>query len=236
MATQETQRAVAALDLADYRNYVNTITAADAEIRASQFADAREQLLTVPVARRGWEWAHLFLRAEKTLLTVADRAPCTWSENTGLGGVNRGVLDTLVKDPDGKHVYFRYCNRVNVWNTETLEHSVVGPTPGNVVAAARSGRSIEYSSASDEATPWPERKWNVYAADSIGRQLPKLIGTVERQPGCADLSRDGRILALGLRPLVTAAPTGPFTRSNRHFRSVGWRTPGIWRETSSPKS
>lgn len=212
MATQETQRAVAALDLADYRNYVNTITAADAEIRASQFADAREQLLTVPVARRGWEWALLFLRAEKTLLTVADRARCGWSESTGTGyvNVNGFGLDTLVKDPDGKHVYFRYCNRVNVWNTETLEHSVVGPTPGNVVAAARSGRSIEYSSASDNATSWAEKKWNVYAVDSIGRQLPKLIGTVERQPACADLSRDGRILALGLRPLVTAAPTAPF--------------------------
>ena len=158
MATQETQRAIAALGLADYRNYVITIAAADAEIQASRFSDARERLLRVPPARRGWEWEHLFLRAESSR-TLVDLAPCP-------AGSLVFAIDALVKDPDGKRIYFRHCQRVNSWNTETLEHSVA-LSPNVIVAAAASGRRVEYVLASDKATPPPEKKWNVYVADAV---------------------------------------------------------------------
>jgi serine/threonine protein kinase/WD40 repeat protein len=201
IATQEAQRTTEALDLSDYRNYVITIAAADGEIRAGRFSDARERLLRVAAARRGWEWDHLFLRAEKTLLTLAG-VPCPARPP----GSPVHAIDTLVKDPDGKRIYFTDCQRVNSWNTDTFERSVRVADSNDILAALPFSRRVEFSTASDRATPQAERKWNVHVADAIGVQLPKLIGTVDRRPSCADLSRDGRTLALGLNPLYKPGP------------------------------
>ena len=190
IATQEAERAVAARDLVDYQNYVITIGAADAEIQARRFSEARQRLLTVPAARRGWEWDHLLLRAEPhlTLPHAGNPARCPMH-----------AVSTLATDPDGKRIYFGHCQHLDSWNTETLAHSVAVSEPNIIVAAAPLGRRVEYSLASDKATPPPEKKWNVHVVDSSGIRSPKL--TVDREPACADLSRDGRILAVGLRPL-----------------------------------
>src|SRR5678816_3686171 len=96
------------------------------------------------------------------------------------------ALDALVKDSDGKRIYFRHCQRVNSWNTGTLEHSVAVSGPNLVLSAAPSGRRVEYFLVSDEATPQPEKKWNVFVVDSSGVQSPRL--TIHREPACADLS------------------------------------------------
>jgi len=190
LATQETDRANAARDRSDYGNYVIAIAAADAEIRASRFSQAHELLSTAPAARRGWEWGHLSLRAESTFLVLADRAPCP-------GNIlpDRTIFDTdtLVKGIDGKRIYFRYCQRLNGWNTETLEQSVILPSASRIVAATPSGRVISAGPAN--------QRWNLFVADAFDALSPKVIGRVDREPACADVSSDGRILALGFRPL-----------------------------------
>jgi WD40 repeat protein len=208
----------AALNLSDYRNYVVTIAAADAEVQASRFSEARERLLTAPAAMRGWEWDHLFLRAESTLLTLADRLPCS-TANSGLWST-----DTLVKDPDGKRIYFRHCQRVNRWDTETLAHSQSLSYP-HVVVAAPSGRKVMKAT-----TRGPERKWNVYVSDAFGVESPRLVGAVDSPPACADLSVDGRLLALGLEsstppPRLTDVFEVWDTKTGRRISSVKLSNP-----------
>jgi serine/threonine protein kinase len=187
-AVDATQRAVDALDLAGSRNYAITIFAADAEVRASRFWQARELLLTVPLARRGWEWEHLNLRAEKTLMTLADHAPCPTRQS------GQFPTEDLVKDADGKRIHFKYCQRVNTWNTETFEHSVA-TSNSDVIFSAPSTRVEIKTLGISETTQPPSGRWTLYLAN--GEQSPKLIGTFDSRPSCADLGRDGRTLALG---------------------------------------
>ncbi len=217
-ARTEAKSRGAALNLSDYRNYVVTIAAADVEVQASRFSEARERLLTAPAAMRGWEWDHLFLRAESTLLTVADRLPCS-TANSGLWST-----DTLVRDPDGKRIYFRHCQRVNSWDTETLAHSQSLSYP-HVVVAAPSGRKVMKAT-----TRGPERTWNVYVSDAFGVESPRLVGAVDSPPACADLSVDGRLLALGLEsstppPRLTDVFEVWDTKTGRRISSVKLSNP-----------
>ena len=212
IATKEAQRAIEALALLDYRNYVNAITAADADVHAGRLSDARERLLRLPEAQRGWEWHHLFLRAGATLTTLGSRGwSCTTSVPTG-NPVD--AIDTLGSDPDGKRIYSKYCNTVRAWITDTdapresargFESFVsYGGGGRSVLIAAPFGRSVEYIAASDNAIPQREKKWNVYVGEDVlsRRRLASLarkVGPVDGQPVCADLSADGRLLALGFR-------------------------------------
>jgi hypothetical protein len=75
-ATREATSADAARREAEYRSYVATIAAADGELRANLHPLARERLLAVPPDRRGWEWRHLFLKSDPSLVTLQSKTPC----------------------------------------------------------------------------------------------------------------------------------------------------------------
>ena len=230
MATQETQRAVAALDLADYRNYVITIAAADAEVQASRFSEhgsGCSRSLRPGAAGSGTIYS---CARRKRLLTLADRAPCPSAQPAGVGA------------------YIRHSGQGSRWEAnllqvlptcEQLEHGNPGALGG--IAHPKSSlprlhppeesRCVTTSRTYDVAVR--QRKWNLYVVDSIGVQLPKLVGTFDRVPGCADLSRDGRMLALGLRPLITASSTNdpskpPLLRAMSSKCGM-WRTAGAFR-------
>ena len=185
LATEQAQRAAAALNDSEYRNYVITIGAADAELRDGQAAQAHARLLTVPVARRGWEWDHLFLRTDSSLFTLADARPCATSS---LPGRNR-----LVAAREPNRMFASHCQRLLRLDTLTGEHTVaIPPTDATFVAVSASGRRLVTSQA--------PRGWQIALVDRLDDQTLRVIAAENRPAVCGDFSPDGTLVAAGLVP------------------------------------
>jgi serine/threonine protein kinase/WD40 repeat protein len=212
----EMQQALAPVqDLAAYRNYVITIAAADGEVRAHRFSEARGRLLTVPVARRGWEWDHLFVRADSMDGTVRGEA-LQGSGVTKLNG-STPTLGVFAQSADGRMVANGSLNgSVTVWHPEEHRQVLVQPP-----VAATIGHGVSLSMAiplSDNRTILTGlrtlgsvMRWDSETGQSVS--LP----TIDRlEPGCvmgsagAAVSPNERYLAISqgecvvVRDLATA--------------------------------
>jgi WD40 repeat protein len=193
LVTNEAQRTAAALSESEYRNYVITIGAADAELRQGQAPMARARLLTVPVARRGWEWDHLFLRVDTSLFTLADTSPCPASPFP--------PRDRLVAASEPHQLFALHCSRLIRWDTLTGERAVVpSPAAAALVAVNASGRSLVTSGAPG--------KWDVKIVDRVEDRSARVLMTVRQPPLCGDFSPDGVFVAIGF-PGTPSMPGAP---------------------------
>jgi serine/threonine protein kinase/WD40 repeat protein len=182
LASNEAQRTVAALRESEYRNYVMTIGAADVELREGRGALARARLSTVPVAQRGWEWSHLFLRADSSLFTLADTSPCPTSPVS--------FLHRLVAAREPHQLLASHCNRVIRWDTRTAERAVVSsPADTELVTTSASGRRLVRSGV-------PGR-WQVAVVDRLEDRSTRVLMVVKQPPLCADFSPDSVFVAMG---------------------------------------
>jgi WD40 repeat protein len=204
-ATREADAADAARREAEYRTYVATIAAADGEIRANFHGLARERLLAVPADRRGWEWHHLFLKSDPSLVTLTSKTPCT--NRTASSGREGAVLSqtlvapsgpfhwrslgALVLDEGGTRISFRRCSIVESWVGGALVH--VTTAAGQILASGPEGDLLTPVARGTDQTTWEVHRFRRNSTEPAER-----FGPFERQPVCAAVSPDGRRVAIGL--------------------------------------
>ena len=204
VATREAASADAARREAEYRSYVATIAAADGELRANFHPVARERLLSVAPDLRGWEWHHLFLKSDPSLVSLPSKTPCAnWYRNWsaplqqaevapgGFVQFNWRSLGALVVDEAGTRISFRRCDTVESWVAGTS--AAVTSSVGQILASGPAGDLLSpVSSGADQAT------WEVHRIRGDSTKPTDRFGPFERQPTCAAVSPDGRRIAIGL--------------------------------------
>ena len=92
----------------------------------------------VPVAQRDWEWQHLFLKTDSSLLQLAG-APCDSQSinqpysppmRATLPGTPRELTDALVLGEGGSRLYWTRCNVLDQWDTAAFGHTARTASPG----------------------------------------------------------------------------------------------------------
>lgn len=206
-AMNEATSANAARREAEYRAYVATITAADGELRANLHSSARARLLAVSPDRRGWEWHHLFLRSDASLMTLESDVPCeSWfvtnreplmQGETSPGAVVRFTwrsANALVLQDRDPRMSLRRCNRIDTWDATTGARQA-WQAAGPILATGANGDMLTLIST--ESRP---ARWEVHLV-AAGSTVPiSRAGPFEAQPVCAAISRDGGRIAVGLLP------------------------------------
>jgi serine/threonine protein kinase/WD40 repeat protein len=195
LAIQEAAAAVDARREAEYREYVATIAAADGELRSNFPAEARQRLLSVPAGQRGWEWDHLFLKTDTSLLTLASptfcarydeaRDPRTPSDNA------------LVLRVSGTRILLRRCHTLDVWDRQTFEH-VTYQAPGRILAIGPAGEVLAAVPAS-VGPRGPLGPWHLQLLSPSSQQTLRRFGPFKVEPFCGDFSPGGTRLAIGWR-------------------------------------
>jgi WD40 repeat protein/serine/threonine protein kinase len=70
LAERQRQRAEDQRQQAQRQSYLANLNAAELHISSNETAEAKQNLLACPRELRGWEWRHLFLRADSSLATL----------------------------------------------------------------------------------------------------------------------------------------------------------------------
>ena len=104
----------AALDFAKRQNYAANLTAASLLVSENKGTEAKNRLLLCEPSMRGWEWRHLYLKTDPSLVTL--QAP---------GGVemfrnNPYLLSSFSLSPDGKVLFWNSELMLNVWDNTTF--------------------------------------------------------------------------------------------------------------------
>jgi serine/threonine protein kinase/WD40 repeat protein len=194
VATREAASATEARREADYRAYAATIVAADAELRLNLGNLARQRLLTVAVDLRGWEWQHLFLKTDTSLVTLASAVPCARPGDEEAFPTT--ISDNVLSPGDrGQRLYLRRCQTLEVWDGPRYAHTTYR-APGKILVVARSGLALIVTSiGSGTGTEWTLRLIDPATGRPVGQ-----FGPFPAEPICADISRDGGRLAVGFKP------------------------------------
>jgi serine/threonine protein kinase/WD40 repeat protein len=175
---------------AEYRGYLATIVAADGELRTNLAASARERLLAAPADLRGWEWHHLFLKSDTSLVTLTAQQACPervtqWVPND----------HALVLEDGGSRISLRRCATLDGWDTRTNSHTVF-EAKGHILAIEPAGELLTAVPAQSTSRSWEVQRITRDAMEPLGR-----FGPFETRPMCADVSPDGTRVAIGLAPL-----------------------------------
>jgi WD40 repeat protein/serine/threonine protein kinase len=209
-AVNAAERLQTALDESSYLAYTATLAAAASDLRNDAAPEARARLLRIPEAQRGWEWHHLFIQADESVLNLLSAVPCAWDPQ-------KWVTTALTLDADGESILLRRCQALERWNMSSLAHTMRAAPAKTVTIVAENGRGQMLTlqpAAGTTATavaaalryvlvPPPitlERfSWNLMLTDGTAR-VAAVFGpfAFSNIPLCADISPDGRRIAIGL--------------------------------------
>jgi WD40 repeat protein len=155
--------------------------------------------LFVPVAQRGWEWDHLFLRTDTSLLTLSSPTPCPRRDE--VADPFAPSDNALVVRVSGARIFMRRCETLDMWDRRTFAH-VTWQAPGRILAIGPAGEVL--AAVPDNVGPrGPVGPWHVQLMNPTSGQTLRRIGPFKAQPTCGDISSDGTRLALGLQPEIT---------------------------------
>jgi WD40 repeat protein len=194
VATNEAASAINARGEADYRAYTSTIAAADGELRLNLAGAARTRLLAVPNELRGWEWHHLFLKADPSLVTLGSPAACDkYNLNSG-AGVSLALQD------GGARINLSRCATLDTWRGATHAHtrrSFAENRAVRVLAVGQAGQVLVAHAVEEAGRPpvWEARLVHATSNETVGR-----AGPFTAAPICADISADAGHIAIGLLP------------------------------------
>jgi len=194
VATTEAASATEARRDADYRAYAAAIVAADAELRLNLGNLARQRLLAEPVALRGWEWQHLFLKTDTSQVTLPSATPCARPGEAEAFPTT--ISDNVLSQGDrGRRLYLRRCETLEVWDGPTYAHTTYR-APGKILAVARSEAALVVTViGSGTGTQWTLRLIDPATSRAVSQ-----FGPFPAEPICADISRDAGRLAVGFKP------------------------------------
>ena len=164
---------------AEEQAYSATIAAADSLTSISQLDLALGRLLQAP--RRGWEWWHLFLKADTSLVSLN-----AW----GSYNVWPYAGSAFGFSADGQRVYFNTATTLHEWDASTF---AAGPTRGGFgdIRALGPGATFVVT------TPGPRTGRSLTVVEpASGRVVATLTGHVA-PVRCATVSRDGLRIASG---------------------------------------
>ena len=194
-ATNEATAATVARREAEYREYVATIVAADAELRLNLASAARARLLAAPPAFRGWEWQHLLLKTDPSLHTLTSAAPC---EKPGEATAFPITISdhVLSLNRDRRHLYLRRCDTLERWETGSFTRSTLKMS-GKILAVDSTGRPLVISRPASN-------RWTLSVVDPASRTPMVSYGPFTAEPICADFNDDATRLAVGFMPAFSA--------------------------------
>jgi serine/threonine protein kinase/WD40 repeat protein len=200
-----------AMNELEYRAYVATITAADAEGRSGKLASARKRLLEIGTTRRNWEWWYLFNQTHSGLFeTVSETRPCSSSAPLGVFP-SQDASQVLAVDAASGTVVLRRCRAVETWALSGAKVATFHAPESNppfltlsprfriartqtVLAVDPRSKSMVLAEMTGTAR---ERAYVISVFDPQTKRLTE-FARVTSWPHCADISRDGRQLAIGL--------------------------------------
>ena len=194
--TAATREAAAANDArhdAEYRAYVATIGAADADLRTNRSSSARDRLLAVPADLRDWEWRHLFLKTDTSLVTLESPARCLTRGGAEPFAMSDNALVLLNR---GTSIYLRRCATLDRWEAPAFA-PVTHQTAGTILAIGPAGDFFAIVPVRSSGRFWELQRIEPGSTQPIGR-----LGPFQIQPMCAAVSPDGTRIALGLRQRI----------------------------------
>jgi serine/threonine protein kinase/WD40 repeat protein len=196
-ADNEAAKAITARKEAEYNAYANAIAAAESELHSNQAVAARERLLKVSNDLRGWEWQHLFFKSDPSLFTLASATPCA-RPGEAEGAPVTSSNNVIAVRNRGARIYLRRCNTLEAWDAPAYTH-VTYQAEGPILAVSSAGAMLVVVRPTKPESHGP---WSVQLVDPASHQAIGRAGPFDAQPICADISPDGRRVAIGLQPEI----------------------------------
>ena len=195
LATTEWEAASEARREAEYRAFTSAIRAADAELNLNNAGAAARLLMTIPGGQRGWEWHHLYLRTNPSLVNLASPVPCA---PPGEIESFPTIISDHVVTVEGGRIYLRRCATLVVWDRQR-ETRVTHDARGKILAVSAMGEVLAMATTrSGTAVRWTSR-----VADPVTGRVVNTLGPFSAEPICADFNPNGTRLAIGFMPLFS---------------------------------
>ena len=174
---------------ADYRAYLATISAADAELRVGLTGSARDRLLATRTELRGWEWRHLMLRTDTSLLTLTSDRACPQRMLPTV----RNNDSALMLPNGGATIMLRRCATLDVWNAADNTRRKF-QSNADILAIDPAGDLLTLGPAGSPT------RWTLDRVTPGSQRANAQLGSFEAKPMCAAFSPDGARIAVGLQP------------------------------------
>jgi serine/threonine protein kinase/WD40 repeat protein len=115
---------------AELESYKANIAAADLLITENEHAEARRHLFLAPRDLRGWEWQHLYHRADNSVARLYAEAD---------GG---SLASSFGFSPDGSKIFWNMYKTVHTWEARTLRPSAPYTGFGRIAAISSDGSRV----------------------------------------------------------------------------------------------
>jgi WD40 repeat protein/serine/threonine protein kinase len=174
----------AALDLAKRQSYVANLAAASALVRDNKATEARNRLLLCEPSMRGWEWHHLYLKTDASLVTLQ-----------AIGGVeafhsNPYLSSSFGASPDGKLLFWSTELSLGVWENATYAPVITYGPFDPILAVKNDGTRILLNVSKDKV---------LRVLDPVSGQSITILALQKEQVSAAAFSPDGKRIVTGCK-------------------------------------
>jgi WD40 repeat protein len=175
--------------------YATAIQAIDLHLRTGESSNARSRLLQTPPELRGWEWQHLFFRANSSLVTLYAQ---------GSFSVFPSKWTSYAFSADGTRVFWNTQRTIGVWDARTYTPLATYRGFEFILALAPDGSTVvtAHQAPWDTSGEWLSSVKRAHAYDVRVQDPPsgRLLVTLAGHAGpvwCAAFSSDGARIATG---------------------------------------
>ena len=165
--------------------YAAAIGAVDSSA-CGETGDAKRRLTDVPTVQRGWEWQHLFYRADSSLATLFAKGAMNWSPS---------LWSSFRFSSDATRLFWNSENVLTLWDAQTYRPIASYHGMGDILAIGPDGATILTRLSADAPQDGPSGEFGVHIVDVSTRQTVRRLTGVMRRAEYAAFSLDGRRVA-----------------------------------------